>query len=75
VTAATLTHTIEELLEVVFSMLSAAIATSPHNKSTARSGVFCGVHPKAIFAELKPVVEFRGRKSKTVPSEEALGPA
>lgn len=66
--------TTEELLDVVFPTRSTAMATSHHNEVTARRGVFCGVHPKAIFAELKPVAEFGGRQSKTVPSAEVLGP-
>jgi hypothetical protein len=40
--------TIEKLLEVVFSVPSAAMATSHYNKATARRGVFCVVCAKAI---------------------------
>jgi hypothetical protein len=48
-TAATLTHaTVFELTEAVFSMQSAATATSHYNEATAGRSVFCGVCSEAI---------------------------
>jgi hypothetical protein len=48
-TAATLTYaTVEELLETVFSVQSAATAMSHCNKANASEGVFCAVRAEAI---------------------------
>jgi hypothetical protein len=37
-----------ELWEEVFSVRSAATATTHYNKASARRGVFCAVHAEAI---------------------------
>jgi hypothetical protein len=49
VTAATLAYaTIEEMLEAVFSMLSAATVTSYYKKAAAREVVLCAVRAEDL---------------------------
>jgi hypothetical protein len=52
--------TIEQLLEAVFFMQSAAGAASLCNIATARKGVLCEVHARAVSEELEPTTLFLG---------------
>jgi hypothetical protein len=47
---------IADLFEAVFSVQTAVAAASLCNIAATRNSVFCGVCPKAISGELKPMV-------------------